>query len=61
MAKVICCKDSGGDCDWVYRGDECTWTGRAETEVELLEKVSEHVRKDHGFPELAPALLEKIK
>jgi len=61
MTKVICCRDSGGDCNWVYRGEDCTWTGRADTKEELLIKVNEHVKKDHGLPELTPALLEKVR
>ena len=52
MAKVISCKDAGVDCDW---------TGKAETENELMEKVSEHARKDHGILTLPPDMVAKAK
>lgn len=52
MAKVICCKEAGVDCDW---------TGEAPTEQELLQKVREHARKEHGMKEIPPELLAKAK
>ena len=52
MAKTICCKDAGVNCDW---------TGRAETEDELIEKVKEHAKKDHGMPVLPDVLLQQAR
>jgi predicted small metal-binding protein len=52
MAKVINCRDAGVDCDW---------TGKAETEEELLQKVVEHARNDHGIAQLPPPMMNKAK
>ena len=60
MAKVIYCKDAGVYCDWIVGGD-CPWTGRAETEEELLKKVKEHAQKDHGMPEAPLEMFARAK
>lgn len=39
----------------------CKTTVRADTEEELLQKVAEHARKDHGVTEVSPELLAKVK
>jgi len=52
MAKVVSCKDGGVDCNW---------TGRAETEEELLKQIKEHAQKDHGMQEIPEELKTKIK
>lgn len=50
--KELRCRDSGADCDFV---------ARAETNEELLGKVAEHARKDHGMAEIAPEFKAKIE
>ncbi len=52
MAKSIKCSDTGVDCDW---------SATAETEEELLKKVHEHAKEQHGFTEITPELLAKVK
>ncbi|HJY87764.1 MAG TPA: DUF1059 domain-containing protein [Candidatus Acidoferrales bacterium] len=52
MAKVLRCRDLGVDCDFETRGA---------TEEEILEKAREHARKDHGFPDIPPELVAKVK
>ena len=51
MAKTISCKDVGPDC---------TFTASAETEEELMQKVTAHA-SEHGIMEVTPELLEKVK
>jgi len=52
MAKSIKCSDAGVDCDW---------SATAETEEELLKKVHEHAKEEHGFTEMPQELLAKVK
>ena len=52
MTKVLRCKDAGVDCDWV---------GCGETEEEVLKQAAEHAKKDHGFEEFPPELIEKAR
>ena len=52
MAKVLTCRDVGVDCDFVARGA---------TVDEVLEKAREHATKDHGFVDIPPELVEKVK
>jgi len=52
MAKVLKCRDVGVDCDFVARGA---------TFEEILEKAREHARQDHGFRDIPPELVEKVK
>ena len=52
MGKTLSCADIGLDCDF------SAW---AETEEELLELVAVHASQTHGFTEMTPDLLEKIK
>lgn len=52
MAKVLTCRDVGVDCDFVARGA---------TVDEVLEKAREHATKDHGFADIPPELVEKVK
>ena len=51
MAKVIRCKDTGADCDYV---------ARAETEQEILELVAEHAQSVHGL-EVTEELVEQVR
>lgn len=46
-------------CDRVVPG--CKFTAEAATEEELLAKVAEHARKEHGVTEVTPELLAKVK
>ena len=52
MAKTIKCSDVGVDCD-------CGAT--AETEEELMRKIEDHARKEHGFEVMPEELIEKAK
>ncbi|MBI2486563.1 MAG: DUF1059 domain-containing protein [Deltaproteobacteria bacterium] len=52
MAKVICCRDVGVDCDFEARG---------ETVEEILNKCAEHAQKDHGMKEIPKELVEKVR
>jgi predicted small metal-binding protein len=52
MAKTMSCRDVGVDCDFQAKG---------ETEEEVLQKVGEHASSVHGFTEIPPALLDKVK
>ena len=52
MGKVLSCRDVGVDCDFVARGN---------SEEEILQKAREHARKEHGFPDIPPDLVEKVK
>ena len=52
MTKVLRCRDVGVDCDFVARGA---------TEEEILQKAREHARKDHGFQDIPPELVDKVK
>jgi predicted small metal-binding protein len=51
MTKTIKCSDVGVDCDW---------SASANTEEELLKKVQVHA-KEHGFNDISPELLAKVK
>ena len=51
MAKTIKCSDVGVDCDW---------SSSANTEEELMKKVQVHA-KEHGFNNIPPELLAKVK
>ncbi len=52
MTKSISCADAGKDCKW---------SASANTEAELLEKVTKHVQADHKEIELTPENIENIK
>lgn len=52
MSKVMKCRDVGVDCDFEARG---------ETEQEVLQKCSDHARKDHGMEEIPPDLAMKVQ
>jgi predicted small metal-binding protein len=52
MAKCIKCLDVGVDCDF---------EARAENEAELMKKVAEHARTAHGFKDIPPELVAKVK
>ena len=46
-------------CNDVVPG--CGFTASAATEEELLEKVVQHARHDHGVTDVTPDLAEKVK
>jgi len=52
MAKSISCSDAGKDCGW---------SATAETEEELMSKVTEHVISDHKEIELNDESISGIK
>ncbi len=52
MTKSISCADAGSDCGW---------SATAETEEELLGKVTEHTKADHKDMKITPELVAKIK
>ena len=52
MGKKLSCRDAGVDCDYVARGN---------SEEEILQKAREHAHKEHGFPDIPPDLVEKVK
>ena len=52
MAKAIACTN-------VVPG--CKFTADAATEEELLQKVAEHAKHEHGVSDVTPELLAKVK
>ncbi len=46
------CKDTGMNCNWV---------GEAPTVEELMQKIAEHAKHDHGMEEIPPEMVEQIK
>ncbi len=50
--KEIRCRDAGPDCDFV---------ARAENFDELMVKVKEHAQKAHGFTDIPPEMIERVK
>ena len=52
MAKAIACTN-------VVPG--CKFTADAATEEELLQKVAEHAKHEHGLSDVTPELLAKVK
>ncbi|MEK0346601.1 MAG: DUF1059 domain-containing protein, partial [Nitrosopumilus sp.] len=52
MTKSISCSDGGCDCGW---------SATAETEEELMNKVTEHAKTDHKDMKITPELVAKIK
>ncbi|HUJ71537.1 MAG TPA: DUF1059 domain-containing protein [Verrucomicrobiae bacterium] len=52
MAKSIKCLDVGVACDF---------EARAENEAELMKKVAEHARTAHGFKDIPPEVVAKVK
>ena len=52
MTKNISCADAGADC---------SWSAKAETEEDLMNKVAQHVKEDHPELEVTPELVAKIK
>jgi predicted small metal-binding protein len=52
MTKSISCADVGVT--------DCQWSATAETEEELMAKCQSHA-KEHGFEQVPPEMLAKIK
>ena len=52
MTKSISCSDAGKDC---------RWSATAQTEEELMSKVTEHVKEEHKEIELNSESISSIK
>lgn len=52
MSKVLKCREVGLDCDFVARGA---------TDEDVLSQAAVHAKKDHGFTDLSPELVSKVK
>jgi predicted small metal-binding protein len=52
MTKSISCADTGANC---------SWSTTAETEEDLMKKVSQHAKEEHEGMEVTPELVAKIK
>ncbi len=52
MAKSFACKDIGMSCGF---------TARAETEQELMGKISEHARSAHNMASMDDATMQKVR
>src|SRR5262245_6004013 len=50
--KAVTCRDVGVDCDFVARG---------ETVDDVLRQCGEHARSAHGFTDVPPELVDKVK
>ncbi len=50
--KAVNCRDVGVDCDFVARG---------ETVDDVLRQCGEHARSAHGYAEVPPELVDKVK
>ena len=51
MAKTLCCRDVGVDCDFQASG---------ETVDDILRQTAEHAKSAHGFDSIPPELGEKV-
>jgi predicted small metal-binding protein len=40
---------------------DCDFVARAENLDELMKKVKEHAQKDHGYKDIPPEMIEKVK
>jgi predicted small metal-binding protein len=50
--KVVKCRDVGVDCDFEARG---------ETIDDVLQQCGEHARSAHGYADVPPELVDKVK
>jgi len=50
--KVVKCRDVGVDCDFVAKG---------ETVDDVLRQCGEHARSEHGYTDVPPELVDKVK
>jgi predicted small metal-binding protein len=50
--KVVNCRDVGVDCDFVARG---------ETVDDVLRQCGEHARSAHGYADVPPELVDKVR
>lgn len=50
--KVVNCRDVGVDCNFVARG---------QTVDDVLRQCGEHARSAHGYADVPPELLDKVK
>jgi predicted small metal-binding protein len=50
--KVVNCRDVGVDCDFAARG---------ETVDDVLRQCGEHARLAHGYEDIPPELVDKVK
>lgn len=52
MTKVLTCREVGMDCDFVAHGN---------SEEEIMAKAAAHAREDHGFQDIPPEVVDKVK
>lgn len=52
MTLSIKCSDVGVNCEW---------GATAKTEKELMKKIKEHAKEEHGFKEIPSELYTKVK
>lgn len=52
MAKELCCRDVGLDCDFKARGN---------SEEEVLQQASAHARSVHQISDMPPELAAKVR
>ena len=52
MSKVMKCRTVGLDCDFIARG---------ENDEQVMAKVAEHARKDHGMQTIPEDVVTKVK
>ncbi len=52
MTKSISCSDAGKDCGW---------SATAETEEDLMKKVTQHAQEEHKDMEITSEVVAKIK
>ena len=50
--KAVNCRDVGVDCEFVARG---------ETVEDVLRQCGEHARSAHGYADVPPELVDKVK
>jgi predicted small metal-binding protein len=52
MAKTVCCRDVGVDCDFEAKG---------ETVDEVMQKVVAHAKSAHGMDKVPPEVAAKVR
>jgi predicted small metal-binding protein len=52
MAKILCCREVGPDCDFVAHG---------ETEEEIMGQVVQHAKTVHGIDEVPAEMAQKAQ
>ena len=52
MAKTMCCRDVGVDCDFKAKG---------ESTEEILQKAAQHAKEAHGMDTIPPELAARVQ